>query len=45
MLGNNMLGPLDQNEAALGDNTPFSTTVIAGDTFTTAFLARHMIMT
>ena len=45
MLGNNMLGPLDENEATLGDNTPFPTTVMAGDTLSTAFLARHMTMT
>jgi hypothetical protein len=36
------LGPLDENEATLGDSTPFPTTVTVGETFTTGLLGCHM---
>ena len=39
MPGNRGLGPLDENEATLGDNTPSPTTVMAGDTFTIGLLS------
>jgi hypothetical protein len=39
--GKRGLGPLDENEATLGDSTPFPTTVTVGETFTTGFLAWH----
>jgi hypothetical protein len=36
-----VLGPLDEKEATLGDNTPFPTTVAVGETFITGLLACH----
>jgi hypothetical protein len=38
MPGKAGLGPLDEKEATLGDNTPFPTTVTVGETFTTGLL-------
>jgi hypothetical protein len=37
--GKRGLGPLDENEATLGDSTPFPTTVTVGETFTMGLLA------
>ena len=40
MPGKAALGPLEENEATLGDSTPSPTTVTVGEIFTTGFLAR-----
>lgn len=42
MVENARLGPLDENEATLGDNTSFPKTLVVGDTFTTGLLMWHM---
>ena len=39
MPGYRGLGPLEENEATLGDSTPSPTTVMVGDTFTMGFLS------
>jgi hypothetical protein len=41
MPGKARLGPLEEKEATLGDNTPSPTTVMVGENFTTGLLAFH----
>jgi hypothetical protein len=41
MPGKEGLGPLEENEATLGDITPSPTTVMVGENFTTGLLACH----
>jgi len=42
MAGNSTLGPLDENEAILGDSTQSPTTVVAGEILTTGVLPWHV---
>jgi hypothetical protein len=42
MAGNSTLGPLDENEAILGDSTLSPTTVVAGEILTTGVLPWHV---
>jgi hypothetical protein len=39
--GKEGLGPLEENEATLGDSTPSPTTVMVGENFATGLLAWH----